>query len=274
MQSDPALDLAPRPTQQPRARRFRTLRVIAALILRETGSRESRVSLGFLWTLVDPILTVLVLSVAFAVIQRTPRFGTNFPLFYCTGVLPFHLFTHVCNRVSGSIRFSSNLLGFPSVTVIDVILSRFLLNFLTNLLVFLIMVTWVVQWYDLRVDPHMPSVLLSLTMAGVLGLGIGTMNSFLFLWQPLYETIWGVVNRPMTIFSGVMFAISDLPPNIYGVLKWLPTAQLVAEMRHAYYPSYVNDFVSPGYVLIVSATCFLVGLIGLYRYVFDLLEQR
>ena len=272
---------APEPTepravvhQQPRARRFRTFRVISALIMRETGSRESRTSLGFLWTMIDPILGVMILSICFLIIQRQPRYGTNFPLFYVTGVLPFHLYTHVAGRVATSIRYSSNLLGFPSVTVIDVIMARFILNVFTNLVVFLAMAIWVVEWYDLRVNPNLYEVILSLTMAAALGLGIGTMNSFLFLWQPAYETLWSVLNRPMTIFSGVMFSISDLPTYIFNILKWLPMAHLVAEMRHAYYPSYMHDFVSPAYVFLISAVAFTIGLVGLHRYVFDLLEKR
>ena len=49
---------------------------------------------------------------------------------------------------------------------------------------------------------------------------------------------------------------------------------VVAEMRAAFYPSHTPSFISPGYVLAVSAVCFVLGLVGLHRFVFDLLERR
>jgi len=260
--------------QQPRSRNFRTLRVIAALILRETGSRETRTSLGFLWTLIDPILAIILLSMAFSVIQHNPRLGTNFQLFYVTGVMPFQLYSHLTGRVATSIRFSANLLGFPSVTVVDVLFSRFLLNFFTNVLVFVLALVWVVSYYGLRVNPDPYRVAMSLAMAAALGMGLGTMNSVLFLWSSAYETFWSVLNRPMTLLTGVMFPLTDLPSYISGYLKWLPMAHLVAEMRRAFYPTADASFVSPAYVFGISALTFVIGMIGLHRYVFDLLERR
>ncbi len=121
--ADPDQTPALRAPQEPKSRRFRTLRVIAALILREIGSSDARSSLGFLWSVIDPIATVAILTIAFSLITRTPPLGTSFPLFYMTGVVVFHIYSHIANRVSGSIRFSKQLLGFPAVTVIDAGLS-------------------------------------------------------------------------------------------------------------------------------------------------------
>ncbi len=269
-QTRPALPEA----QQPRARSFRTLRVILALIMRETGSRETRTSLGFLWTFIDPIISVLVLAFVFSLIQRTPPLGTNFELYYVTGVLPFHLYTHVANRVSGSVRFSGNLLGFPSVTVVDVLIARFILNCFTNTLVFLLAAWGTVLYFDLRVSPDVYGVMNSLCMAAALGLGIGTMNSVLFLWSSSYESLWGFVSRPMSLLAGVMFPISQLPDYIYHYLKWLPMTHFVTGMRAAFYPSVDGRFLSPAYVYGIAVVTFVIGLIGLHRYVFDFLERR
>lgn len=261
------------PPQTPRSRRFRTFRVVTALILRETGSRDSRASLGFLWTLIDPIASVMILSLVFSMISRTPRLGTNFELYYITGVVPFHLYSGVVGKIASSMRFSRNLLGFPAVTVIDALMARFLLNVFTNVVVFIVLIVAAVYYYDLQVYPDMGAVLLSLTMAASLGLGIGTMNSVLFLASPTYESIWGILNRPMMIMSGALFLVTDLPDNIFQYIWWNPMAHMVAEMRHAFYPTAVSGWISPAYVFLVSGVTFTLGLIGLHRYVFDALDR-
>lgn len=247
-------------------------RVVAALILRETGTRDSRASLGFLWNVIEPVVAAAILSVLFSLISRTPPLGTNFALYYVTGVVPFHLYTSISRQVAGSMRFSRNLLGLPAVTVIDLIAARFLLSSLTNICVFIIMLFLLNAYYDLQLRPDMGALLLGLGLAMALGLGIGTLNSVLFPTSALYESVWGILNRPMVLLSGVMFHIEDLPEPIFAALKWNPAAQIVAQMRHAFYPGYEVDWVSPAYVLLIAGVCFALGLVGLYRFIYDVLD--
>ncbi|MBI1171554.1 sugar ABC transporter permease [bacterium] len=259
--------------QKPRIRRFRTLRVVAALIMRETGSRETRTSLGFLWNMIDPVASVFVLTVAFSLFAKNPPLGTNFPLFYITGVLPFTMYGQVENRVSGSIRFSRPLLGFPAVTVLDALLARFLLNVFTNVVVFVTLASIIIMQYHLRVTIDARAVVLSLAMAAALGLGIGTLNSVLYLASPTYQSVWGIINRPQMLVSGVIFLLNDMPDFVFKYLKWNPVAHVIAEMRHGFYPTYDSSFVNPTYVFIVAGTAFVLGLVGLHSYVFDALEK-
>jgi len=260
------------PPQSPKPPRFRMARVVAALVLRETGSRDNRASLGFLWNVIEPVVSIAILSLLFSLISRTPRLGTNFPLYYVTGVVPFHLYMSISRQVAGSMRFSRNLLGLPSVTVIDLITARFLLSALINIWIFVIMLFLLNTYYDLHLRSDMSAVLSGLSMAMALGLGLGTLNSVLFPASAIYESVWGLVNRPLVLVSGVMFHIEDLPEPIFDVLKWNPAAQVVAQMRHAFYPSYDIAWVSPAYVLLIAAVCFALGLVGLYRYIFDVLD--
>ena len=259
----------PQPTKSPR---FRMVRVVAALILRETGSRDSRASLGFLWNVIEPVVSIAILSLLFSLISQSPRLGTNFPLYYVTGVVPFHLYAAISRNVARSMRFSRNLLGLPSVTVIDVIAARFLLSAVTDICVFIVMLFLLKTYYDLQLNPDMAALLLGLCMAMALGLGIGTLNSVLFPASAVYESVWGLVNAPMLLVSGVFIHIEDLTGPIFDVLKWNPVAQIVAQMRHAFFPSYEIAWVSPAYVLLIAAVCFALGLVGLYRYIFDVLD--
>ncbi|MBC7477317.1 MAG: ABC transporter permease, partial [Pseudorhodobacter sp.] len=216
------------PAQEPKSRRFRTFRVVSALILREIGSHDSRSSLGFLWTIIDPIATVMILSLAFGLLTRTPRLGTNFPLYYITGIVPFHVYTQISAKVSGSVRFSRQLLGFPAVTVLDALFARFLLTFLINIVVFVVLSLGVVSYYDLTINLDLEAVLLGLVMAAMLGVAVGTFNSVLFLMMPAYENLWGLFTRPMVISSGALLLISDLPTWLFHILWWNPAAHIIA----------------------------------------------
>jgi len=70
-------------------------RVIAALIIRETRTRFADSKLGYGWALIEPILHITVLSVTFAVLMYgQPPIGTEFFIFYYTGLVPYHIFVH------------------------------------------------------------------------------------------------------------------------------------------------------------------------------------
>lgn len=259
--------------QRPTTRRFRTFRVVTALILRETGSRETRSSLGFLWNMIDPIASVFILTMAFSLVTKHPPLGTNFPLFYVTGILPLTLYTQVQAKVASSIRFSKSLLGFPAVTALDALFARFLLNVFTSVVIFVALTSSIVAYYDIRVNVDVAAVVMSIAMASALALGIGTLNSVLFLASPTYESVFGIITKPQMLISGVFFLVNTLPANIFYYLKWNPLAQIIAEMRGGFYPTYDISWVSPAYIFLIAGICFTLGLIGIKSYVFDALEK-
>jgi len=263
----------PPPAQEPKSRRFRTFRVVSALIMREIGSHDSRSSLGFLWAIIDPIATVVILSLAFGLLTKTPRLGTNFPLYYISGIVPFHIYTQISNKVSGSVRFSRQLLGFPAVTVLDALFARFLLTFLINIVVFIALYNCVVHYYQLRVNLNIEPVIFGVAMAGMLGVAVGTFNSVLFLMMPAYENLWGMFSRPMVVSSGALILINDMPAWLFHILWWNPAAHVIAIIRHGFYPTYDTHWASPSYVFLFCGITFMIGLVTLQRYVYDALDK-
>jgi ABC-type polysaccharide/polyol phosphate export permease len=66
------------------------LRVIHALIIRETRTRFGDSKLGYGWALLEPILHILMLSLVFAVMMRgRPPIGDEFFIFYYTGIIRY-----------------------------------------------------------------------------------------------------------------------------------------------------------------------------------------
>lgn len=120
--------------QRPAGLRFRFLRSFSALILREMTTSYGRSPGGYVWAILEPVAGLVLLSVVFSFIVRTPALGTNFMYFFAGGLLPFALYNSVSTAVSTSIRFSKALLEYPAVNFVDALLARFVLNAMTQLL--------------------------------------------------------------------------------------------------------------------------------------------
>ena len=80
--------------------RFQRLRVLFALVVREMNTKFGRSYGGYIWAIAEPLGGVMLLNLAFSLTVRRPPLGTNFPLFYATGIVPFFLFTGISGAVA------------------------------------------------------------------------------------------------------------------------------------------------------------------------------
>jgi capsular polysaccharide transport system permease protein len=244
----------------------RTLRSISALMLRETATTFGRSPGGYLWAVAEPVAGVVLLTLAFSMAFSRPPLGTSFALFYATGFLPFMLYSELTMKIGQAIRFSRPLLTYPSVTFVDAILSRLILNTLTQLMVFLIVISGLVLLYGLRLDLDPGRLFNALGMMVVLCLGLGTFNCYMFGAFPVWERLWGILNRPLFLLSGVFFLVDTVPQQFRDILLLNPLTHVIAEIRAGFYPVYDGRYVSSVFVYATGLAFLVLGLLLLFRH--------
>lgn len=257
--------------QKPRS--FRTFRTLCALMLREMSTTYGRTPFGYLWAILQPALGVLLLTLIFSLALRQPDLGTNFPLFYASGLLPLLIFLDISGKLSGSLEFSRALLSLPAVSYLDAILARFLLNALTQLLVFIVVVTCIGLIYGLTLQITYSEMLIAWIFMFGLSAGIGTLNCYLFLRFPTWERVWGVFTRPLLFLSCIFYLFETVPPPYNSYLWYNPIVHVVGQMRRSIYFNYDAPYVSPLYISIISIVTLLLGLLLLHRNSRDLLYR-
>ena len=256
-----------------RARKFRTSRTIAALMLREMSTTYGRSPGGYLWAILDPVIGIMLLSLVFSMAFRSPPIGTSFALFYATGYLPFMLFNDVANKMATSIKFSRPLLAYPAVTFLDALAARFLLNLLTHLMVGYLVFLSLILFFGARAEIDLPAILLGVAMSAMLGGGIGTLNCYLMTSIPIWERAWQIAMRPMFLMSAIFFMFSDIPPVGQAVLWYNPVVHCVGMIRTGFYATYDGSYISVIYVVCLSTLTFMMGLLLLWRHHRTLLED-
>jgi capsular polysaccharide transport system permease protein len=268
------------PERQPlgpaqRARRFRTSRSVVALMLREMSTTYGRSPGGYIWVILEPVggIALFSLVLTYGLRIRSPGLGINFPLFYATGILCMMMYQRGTNAVSRSLVFSSSLLFYPGVTYIDAILARFLVNLLTCLLISYLVFGGILLLFETRAVLDAPSIILSLSLAALLGLGIGCLNIYLFSSFPLWESLWGILTFPLLIMSSVFYTFETLPAQVQDLLWYNPLVHIIGIMRRGFYPTYDAAWASPTFVLAFSLVPLVIGLFLLRRYHSDILNR-
>ncbi len=247
-------------------RRFLSGRVISALILREMATTYGRSAFGYAWAVLEPVAAITVLTLIMSLAFSSPPIGTSFALFYATGYLPFMLYSDVSGKISVALKFSKPLLAYPRVTFIDAIMARFILNLLTHVVVFAAFMGGLWIFAGLHGVIEFSAILRALSMAAMLGLGVGALNCVLTSLFSFWERIWAILNRPLFIISAVLFMFDDVPGQFRDILWFNPIVHFVGMMRMAFYPTYDGHYVSEAYVYGFSLICLAFGLLFLRRF--------
>lgn len=261
------------PPPRPARLRWRRLRVIGALAIREMGARFGRSSGGYLWAIAEPLGGILLLSIAFSLALRTPPLGVSFMLFYATGIIPFNMFNAMSRGVAQSASANRGLLAYPVVTLLDAVVAKALLNGLTVVVTGAALFAGIILVDDLHLTLDLGAAALGMLMAMSLGVGVGMVNCVLFGFFPTWRNIWAVLTRPLFLLSGVFFIVEEAPPAAQNVLWYNPLVHALATMRRGFYGTYHPDYVSYPYVFGLALSLILIGAYLMRRHEIFLIEQ-
>jgi len=261
------------PQTPQKARKFKAVRTITALILREMSTTYGRSPGGYLWAILEPVAALTLMTLVFSAALRTPSLGSSFGLFYASGFLPFTLYLRLSGKISQALWFSRPLLRYPGVRYIDTIIARFLLNVLTYLTVSYLLISVIMVIFDIQTILDFRAIVLAFFLAALLGLGIGCLNCYLIMRFPIWGTLWGILTAPLFILSCILFILEDIPSKYQDILWFNPLVHLTGLMRTGFYPTYEASYVSVPYVLFVGLITLALGLVFLNRYHRDLLNN-
>ena len=187
----------------------------------------------------------MLLNLAFSLTVRRPPLGTNFPLFYATGIVPFFLFTGISGAVASAVATNRGLLHYPVVSPLDAVFGKFILNFLTMLVVGVLLSTGIIIVYALPVTLDPVSALIGFTLIGLLGLGVGThqlraLRDVPDLAQRLERADQAALHRLGHLLH---LRIRCRRPSRH-IIWWNPLVHGVALVRAGFYGSYDPYYVS------------------------------
>lgn len=234
--------------------------VIYALILRESRTRFGKHLLGYVWALVEPLLWIGLIFGIFYFSGRTVPYGMTLITFVTTGVVPFVLIRNCVRYGINAISANRSLLFFPQVHVLDVMISRAVLETATVILVFWMIIGTHEVYYG-QYSPKATATLIGgLFLGGLFGacaaFGLCLLNMFLG-W------IDRVINRLLRVLfftSGAFFAVNELPQEAQRVLLLNPLLHITSTVRTGWSPEFENANVTVSYPLMWSAGFVLLGL--------------
>ena len=236
-------------------------RVIFALLMREIITRFGRHNIGFLWLLGEPMLFTVGVTTLWTLSKATHGSHLDIISFAITGYSSVLLWRNCANRCALAIAPNLTLLFHRNVKIIDILLSRILLEIAgaTTSFVALLLVCIFFGLIDYPSDILMMMfgwVLLSMFSAG-LGMVVGMISER----GEMFERFWHIVTYLTFPMSGAVFMVDWLPARAREVVLYFPMVHGVEIIRSGYYGDKVVSHYSFAYLAIFSLVLILIGLI-------------
>jgi len=210
-------------------------RVIGALLMREVITRYGRANLGALWLFVEPMMFTLGVLGLWVISGLNKGHDLPIAAFAVTGYSSVLLWRNCVNRASTGIKPNLGLLYHRNVRLLDVFLSRVLLEIggatisfivLTCLFVFIGLSNWPVDLGD---------VVLGWVLLGWFGGSLAILLGAASAFSDLVERFWHPAAYLVFPLAGALFMVDWLPTNFQAVILYLPMVDAIEILRGGYF---------------------------------------
>ncbi|MBO1026980.1 ABC transporter permease [Ochrobactrum sp. SD129] len=242
------------------------MRVIVAIILRETKTRFGKNKLGYLWALIEPASYIVILLLVRHYLHSKIPYGENLYLFFLTGILVYRLFISISSRTMQAITSNQSLLTYPIVKPIDTIFARIILEALTMLFIFFVFFS-LLLFISSNIKIHYPDRFgFAILATIILAAGVGTFNAVSVMLFPFWERFWSIIKFPLLIASGVFYMPSSMPLAAQKFLAYNPVLNCIEWLRYGTYLDY-SPLLNEWYVVFFGLSFMVTGMFveRLYR---------
>lgn len=202
--------------------------LIFHLVKRDITARYKRSILGIAWTMINPLMMMVVLTVVFSQLWRTNVPG--YPVYVLAGLIVWQFFS-----LSSSAAIHSLVWGGSLFQRIYVPRSIFAISAvgtgLVNLMLALIPLLAVMLVTGIPIRWTILLALPAILLIACFTLGVGLFISTIGIYFPDVVEMYGVVLLAWFYVTPIMYPLKILPEHVLTLLKFNPLYYLVALFR-------------------------------------------
>ena len=212
--------------------------ILSELIKKGIRLKYRRSYLGILWSLLEPLLTMIVLTIVFGTLMG--EHDRSFPVYILSGRLLYGFFSQSTTAALKSIRANSSIIKKVYVLKMLYPLSSILFNFIIFMisLIVLALVSVVLGVYPTF---YLIQVVVSLIVLLLLSLGCGLILSTIGVFFRDMEYLWTVALMLIMYTCAIFYRANRLLTSKWGfVLKANPLFCVIQTFRSAIFGEMMN----------------------------------
>lgn len=233
--------------------------LLIALLLRDIKIKYKRSILGFAWSILNPLLMMIVMSIVFSTIFKTDI--KNFPMYLIIGQVIFSFFSEATNTAMTSIISNGGLIKKVYIPKYIFALSKVMFSF-TNMLFSLVAVVIVAIATKLPITPAILLFPLPLIYVFIFSLGVGLLlASYAVFFRDLLH-LYGILLLIWTYLTPIFYPITILPENVKKVIMFNPMFVYIDNFREIILYGKVPSLSSNLLCICYSLIALLIGTLA------------
>ncbi len=235
--------------------------VLSSLVRKNIKNQYRRSVLGILWTILNPLLNMIVLALVFSQLLGRDLPGVDYPLYILTGNMIFGLLRQATVSALPSLVDSYDLLTKTRISFYvfptshsAASLVNFAFSFVAMIAVMLVRIPNGVKfyWTILMTVPLLPALLL-------FSMGIAFVLSVLYVHFRDIKHIYGVFLTLWMYITPIFYTIERLSPKMQTILRLNPMFYFVEYFRTAILYGHVPSIKYHLFIYGIGILSFLVG---------------
>lgn len=212
--------------------------LLAELVKKDIKLKYRRSYLGILWTLIEPILTTIVLTLVFSKIRG--KDDAAFPVYILTGRLLYAFFSNATKSAMKSIRGNSAMIKKVYVPKYIYPLSTVLSNYVIFLISMLVLFGAILV-FQIKPTWYFFTAVIPLFLILVLSLGIGLILSTLAVFFRDLEYLWSVILMLIMYTAAIFYSIDIVSDQYLWIFNLNPLYHVIVNFRNAVFGQPLNQ---------------------------------
>lgn len=226
--------------------------------------------LGYLWTLVKPLMLFGVLYIVFSTLMRSPV--EHYQIYLLLGIILWNFFVEGTQFGLTSLLNKANLISkiyFPRILIIIASSVSAFITFALNFLVFVFFLiinhipfVWSMLFF--------PVYLIELYL---IVLGVSLVLSVLYVRFRDLNHIWEIILQIGFYFTPIFYTLSIVPEQYHRFLFLNPVMRVIHYSRAVFLDGQIPSLWYNSVLFVISIGIFLVGLLVFRKYNKNLIEH-
>jgi len=236
--------------------------LLGELVARDVKIKYRRSVLGVLWTLLNPLCMMIILSLVFSNIFKFDV--ENYSLYILSGQVVFNFFSGATTDAMSSIISNGPLIKKVYVPKYLFVLSRIISSFINLLASFTALLLVMIAT---RAELHWKVVLvvIPLILLVVFSLGVGLVLAAITVKFRDVMHLYSVFTTALMYLTPVIYPMSILPNWLYKLVMLNPLTNMLMMFRDVMINNNIFDLKSLIIAIIETALMFLIGLYVFYK---------
>jgi len=210
------------------------------LAWRDILVRYKQTVIGVAWSVLRPVLTMVVFTVVFGRIAKLPSDGVPYPILVFSAMLPWHFFASAVSEGSNSLIENANMISKVYFPRLIVPASAVVVSFI-DFLISLALLALLMAWYQFTPGPRVFLLPAFLLLAILVCMGLTLLLAAMNVRYRDFRYVVPFLIQFGLFISPVGFSLSVIPEHWRWLYSLNPMVGVIEGFRWSLLPDYAVD---------------------------------